>query len=779
VTWSSAGGQPGAPGFALSSPRRWLLRGCALVLLPLVVLALAEGGLRLTGYGYRTGFFKPERIGLEDYLVNSETFPYRFFPPEVARFPGPIRMAAHKPPGTLRIFILGESAAMGDPEPAYGPARYLEALLRERFPGQNFEVVNVAFTAINSHVILPIARECARHEGDIWLVYMGHNEMVGPFGAATVFGAQAPSLGFVRLSLAVQKTRLGQLLVAMGRKLRSKSPNSGSWAGMQMFVGNRMPPGDKRKEVVYRSFEQNLEDIMHAGLGSGAKVILNTVAVNLKDCPPFASLASTNLTMADLVLFQRLYASGTLAQGKGQFTVAAGDFEQGANLNPQSPDLQFCWAECQLNQGNMAAAREHFQRACDYDALPFRADSRLNRLIKRTARLCGDTNLLFLDANAALEAELRRPKSEAAAGTSGKSFVPVTLGQEFFYEHVHLNFDGSYRLGRVWAGAIEKCLPEAVKRKAAPHTSGATRGANWASQQECERRIGLSDWNRCLVLESVLPRFYQPPLNGQFNNGARVAALQARVKELRQRMGAGQIEKTRADFLWALSQAPNDHYLHENFAGFLQSLGDLEQSLAEWRKVHELMPHDYLAYFELGRLLGMQRKWPEAQTSLLEAVKLHPSLTEGWFELGSVHFAQEKFAEAQADFARATKQQPRDSRLCFGLAKSLSKMNRKTEAAEQYREAIGLKPDFWEAHYGLGGELAEAGKISEAGGQFAEVVRLQPAFAMGHFNLAVAYLKEGLLDAASREFEETLRLDPANQAARAALQQTRTTTPGH
>jgi hypothetical protein len=71
-------------------------------------------------------------------------------------------------------------------------------LLRERFPGQRFEVVNVAVTAINSHVILPIARECAQHQGDLWIVYMGNNEMVGPFGAATVFGTRAPSWWSVR-----------------------------------------------------------------------------------------------------------------------------------------------------------------------------------------------------------------------------------------------------------------------------------------------------------------------------------------------------------------------------------------------------------------------------------------------------------------------------------------------------------------------------------------------------------------------------------------------------
>ena len=127
------------------------------------------------------------------------------------RWAGPILMDADKPPDTCRIFILGESAAQGDPEPAYGAGRYLEVLLRERFPGQRFEVVNVAVTAINSHVIVPIARECAQHQGDLWIVYMGNNEMVGPFGAATVFGAQAPPWWLVRTYLAEQQTRAGSV----------------------------------------------------------------------------------------------------------------------------------------------------------------------------------------------------------------------------------------------------------------------------------------------------------------------------------------------------------------------------------------------------------------------------------------------------------------------------------------------------------------------------------------------------------------------------------------
>src|SRR5207245_10497370 len=131
----------------------------------------------------------------------------------------------------------GESAAMGDPQPAYGAARYMEVLLKNRFPGRKFQIINLGVTAINSHVILPIARECASRQGDIWIIYMGNNEMVGPFGAATIFGARAPSRAIVRFDLALQKARIGQLVMELVRRLSGKAANS-SWGGMQMFMQN-------------------------------------------------------------------------------------------------------------------------------------------------------------------------------------------------------------------------------------------------------------------------------------------------------------------------------------------------------------------------------------------------------------------------------------------------------------------------------------------------------------------------------------------------------------
>jgi len=716
------------------------------VIIPLVLIGGLEAALRLVGYGYRTSLFKEIQIGNGQFLVNNDAFGLRFFPPQLARFPGPIRMAARKSADTCRIFILGESAAMGDPEPAYGASRYLEALLSERYPKTHFEIVNLGITAINSHVILPIARDCARYDGDLWIIYMGNNEMVGPFGAATVFGAKAPPLEMIRLNLAIQKTRLGQLLVNIGRKLKGGNANAPSWGGMEMFVGNQLPADDPRKEVVYQNFSRNLHDIVKAGLNSGAKILLNTVAVNLKDCAPFASLVNSNLPTADRAQFDQLFTDGVRAEDQGNFAEAAQKFESAAKLDPKVAELQFHWGESLFGLTNAAAAREHFQLACDEDALPFRADSRINAIIRNEQQKISGDNLILFDAAAALA-----------------SNNPANLcGQETFYEHVHFDFDGSYRLGCAWAEQIAPRLPAAI----ASHAVGG-----WATQETCERRLGLTDWNRSLVIQHIIGRMQQPPLSSQLNSAGRLKALEDRVTQLRPGMNAAAAARVREDFLEALQSAPDDYLLRENFALFLQSIGDAPQATAEWRRAHDLLPQDFFTAFQLGRLLGMQGQWAEAESSLRQAVELRPSLTAGWYELGNVHVSEEKFELALADYNRARQQRPQDPQTIFRIGKVLAKLNRHNEAIQLYREVIKLNPGFWEAHYDLGGELDSANQLAEARAEFAEAVRLQPGNSRAHFNYGVLLAKQGQLDEAQREFEETIRLEPDYKKAQTYLAQ--------
>ena len=171
--------------------RGWLLRLSLLVLSPLLFFGLLEAGLRLGGYGYPTGFFPGPDAG-GTWTTN---LPLRMavLPPQA----GPDSAAcifSAKPAGRVRIFVLGGSAAMGTPDPAFSFGRILAVMLREQYPDVQFEVVNGAMTAINSHVAVEIARDCAAREPDLFVVYMGNNEVIGPYGPGTVFQQWSPSL---------------------------------------------------------------------------------------------------------------------------------------------------------------------------------------------------------------------------------------------------------------------------------------------------------------------------------------------------------------------------------------------------------------------------------------------------------------------------------------------------------------------------------------------------------------------------------------------------------
>src|SRR6185312_565825 len=298
------------------------------------------------------------------------------------RQPDATSIPQHKPPDTIRIFVFGESAAYGDPQPHFGLPRMLDAILSARHPDKKFEVVNAAMTGINSHVILPLARDCGQAHADVWVIYMGNNEVVGPFGAGTVFGNQATPLPLIHALLAFKKTRTGQLLDAW-RGSAQKATGSGEWEGMRMFVKYKLATSDSRLAADYQNFDRNLKGIIAAGQNSGAKIVLSTVAVNLEDCAPFASLHQSDLPESRLNQWQQLFEAGTKSQASGDFRQAATDYDQAAHIDDGFAELRFRRGQCALQLKDQATARKEFSAARDLDALRFRCDSRLEDLIRQ------------------------------------------------------------------------------------------------------------------------------------------------------------------------------------------------------------------------------------------------------------------------------------------------------------------------------------------------------------------------------------------------------------
>jgi len=95
-----------------------------------------------------------------------------------------------------------------------------------------------------------------------------------------------------------------------------------------MFMQNLVRANDPRMEDVYSHFPANLDDIVRTATDAGARVVLCTVAGNLKDCAPFASLHREGLSKADLAKWEGLFEQGIRLTEAGNLSEAVGKFTE-------------------------------------------------------------------------------------------------------------------------------------------------------------------------------------------------------------------------------------------------------------------------------------------------------------------------------------------------------------------------------------------------------------------------------------------------------------------
>jgi tetratricopeptide (TPR) repeat protein len=751
------------------------MRLSAMTFIPLSILGGVELGLRLAGYGYPINFFSRIQIGGLNYYVPNERFGFRFFPPAIARASTLFRFPAGKATNSYRIFLLGESAAMGDPDPSYGMGRYLQVLLQERYPGTRFEVVNVAVTAVDSHVILPIARDCARHEGDLWIIYMGNNEMVGPFGAETIFGMQAPPLAIVRTVLAIKATRTGQLLDDTLRRTGASSASPRTWGGMQMFVNNRIGYDDPARLRAYANFRENLEDILRVARRVEVPVILSTVAVNLEDCAPFASIHSNALTTNQLSAWDEAYNKGITNETARSYAAALAFYRRAAEIDPKFAELQFRMGNCNLELTNWIQAHEDFTLARDCDALDFRADTRINSIIHNAAARHAKDGVGLVDA-----AQLIAQNSPDG--------IP---GLNFFYEHVHLNFAGNYLLSLGFAEKIRGLLPASVRAR--------DRG-DWASEELCERRLAVTVWDQLRVWQPIFERINVPPFIKQYCHAAFVKQCESKRDQARARMKNQTPDEARQMYEQALALAPDDYFLHRNYESFLEAGGYLAQAIKESKYCSEMFPELPGGFYYTGKLLVrddkadeatnyflravmIQSDYAQAQTALGEvlanqqkstdavhwferAIRSDPNYVETYLALGFLEQNQGNTAAAMENYQKAADLEPEGPADYFNRANIAAARYQSDEAISDLRAVVDARPDFWQAHYLLGIELAAKGDHKEAQNELSEAVHFRPDFAPAHLYLGLTLAAQDKHAEALAEFHRVLQLDPANSSAR-------------
>ena len=499
----------------------WRARAIKLALalvVPVVLLVLAEGILRLFGSGYPATFC----LRQDGTYIENDRFLWQFYSRKTNLRPNPFSVAAAKPMDVLRVAIVGESAAAGTPEPGYNFGRILDRMLRQQFPGRRLEVINAAMRGVNSHILLPAARDCcARLHPDVVIVYMGNNEAVGLYAPGPHSGRLTSFLHLLRALQWVRSTRLGQLMATALAGLSHEDAPADKQDDL-FFQEHRVAADDPRRSAVYHNFRANLADLCRSARRSGAAVLLATVPVNLKDSPPFGSLHRADLAEAALLRWQSAFDAGVEAEAARDCAQATRRYQEAAALDDHFAELHFRLARCQFALGQFDEARREYALACDWDALQFRADSRLNDLVRQVERQCQDGGTRLVDA--------ARVFAEVALEDHG---IP---GDRFFNDHVHPDFEGDYLLAKTLFPVLCEAL-DARSRQTGQifrlPPGQVADGLAVLSRDECAARLALTRLNESRISADMLQATSFPPFTPNpkmSKRGSRLSRAEARFR---------------------------------------------------------------------------------------------------------------------------------------------------------------------------------------------------------------------------------------------------------
>lgn len=560
---------------------------------PVLFFCVLEGTLRVIGFGKPVEFFIPdEKPG---YYRTNPNFTDPFIPASFGIEPLNFRLRKHKEPNSVRVFVLGESAAQGMPGHDLGFAAQLRAQLGARFPDKTFEVVNLGITAIDSHVVRQIARQIVAFEPDLFVVYMGNNEMVGPYGPGCFYLSATMPIPLIRASVWVRGMRTGQLLANLLGRLVPAGAGIQGWKGMASFAGHSVRGNDPALEVVYRNFSANLHDIVGLGASVGIKTVLTTVVANLKDNAPFVSLHRAGMSPAEMKAWQAAWDAGMIAWNLGDTGDASRKFSDALRIDPEYAETHFRLGRLAETLGEPAAARRHYLDALHWDALRFRPDTRINEIIRKAAREAGDSALL-VDA----------AKSLGSDPDSG----PSLAGHEILFDHVHFNWPGNFQMSRLLAEASARALfGQDARSEAGLDAAG------------CAAALGYTPEAQLQMLQVIVQLTLRPPFTNQFTFSADQARLQKEIESANARLGA---PGARSATLAAVEKA---HQLDPGNAAILIRLGtmeseagNLDRALALFDQARALQPRSAeLAMLE-APILVRQRRFAEAEALLLRSI---------------------------------------------------------------------------------------------------------------------------------------------------------------
>jgi tetratricopeptide (TPR) repeat protein len=573
--------------------KRFLFAG-TLILVPVLICLLAiELFLRATGFGYPPAPLLTVETESGKMWVGNPDFTRLYFPAGLKRLPPPNRVPVNKHPGSRRYLIVGGSAAAGDPDVDFSIARILQWILTETHPKTRWELLNLAYTACNSHVAAEVVRQSHAFDIDGLVVLVGNNEVIGPYGPGTSLTDSASSLRQQNWQIALRKTKLGQLGQTIRQHMHGSRNKPDRWRGMASFLEHRIGVDDPRLEYVYRLFRDNLRDMEQVARGRNIPAILSTVPVNLLDQPPFQDAPDS--------LPSELESTVLHYMETGDSSLSPESLLAEVEAFPESARLAYMAGRVFFENGHKIQADPLLRRARDLDQLRFRADSRLNEIIRQEGKREGG-HWLPLEA----EFPLVRDNPRHA------------LGYPHFYEHVHFSFRANFLLAREMALTL-------LSYESLDASDAAV--LEWS---QAAKALAYTPFEAWAIFEEIEHRFAEPPFT-EIPGFARLSGWMDTLREslFDQISLADEKAAMNATYVGALRDRPDDDRIKLNYANFLRSFGRPETAMTILKEIFPRNPTDSDIAIMMFNL-AVELKQPKQAGPALERIEQifpgHPQL---------------------------------------------------------------------------------------------------------------------------------------------------------
>ncbi|HEY9070025.1 MAG TPA: tetratricopeptide repeat protein [Candidatus Ozemobacteraceae bacterium] len=702
------------------------------LLIPIALLVCFELALRASGAGRPTSLFIEREIDGRREMTANHLAGWRYFPGTIARRPLSEHFPKDKPPDTIRIFILGESAARGESLADFSFGRMLRVLLQAAYPEKRFEVINTGIPGINSWVLREFAAEISCHAPDIVIFYGGHNEILGPYGPASAFSLPS-SRAFTRFRLWLSGLMLAQVpeLLTGTRLTPAATVASGGWRGLEMFLEKRLGPEDPGVQAATRNFERNILDMIRSARQAGARFIACATPANLADSGPFASIAEVPPEIRTRLVRETADA----LEGTSVPDGLVSRIDEALKQEPRDAGLHFLRGKLLMKTGRVEEARTSFEMARKHDALRFRITPELNGAIaSAVAAFSGDVGVKLLD--------LEKTFSKVSAGG--------ICGRELFYDHVHLTLDGHWKAANDLFDALSDGF---VPSLAASPVIRLTR-------EETLARLGYTAREELFDLEAVHAALGRPPLTARIGNEEQRKHLAESIAHLRRHLTPETLAAALASMTTALRTPGADPQLagkaaalaadagfptdalaqydaalaanpwdidHYNNRGLIRlSLGDVEGAVRDFQTALELAPNFAGARFNLGAAWAKSGNTETARKAYEAALAIDPGLTKARLNLANLLLQAGKAPDAIREYENGLAVSPDSAELAYGLGNALLKSDKPGEALERFEQAVKTDSSTGLARYGAARALLALGREAEAAAYLREAATQCP-----------------------------------------------------